>query len=364
MSARLPPLFTKDSPMPSFNSRNRLVTTIGLALRSSSITFFTMLALTGGSLMSAEIKLEQGAKIVFLGDSITQAGAGPNGYVTIVKQRLAARHAELGAEVIGAGISGNKVPDLEKRLERDVLSKQPTLVVIYIGINDVWHSQQGRGTPKEEFDAGLRRIIQQIRGKGAGVLLCTASVIGEKHDGSNLLDKMLDEYCETSRKVAADLKVPLLDLRQKFLNHLKSHNPDNAEKNVLTTDGVHLNAAGNRFVAEQMLGALGLTDSQDKLLRHIVLFKFKETTSKAEVQEVVDAFHALPGKIPEIADFEYGTDVSVENKAAGFTHGFVVTFKTAKDREIYLPHPAHQEFVKLVGPRIADVLVFDYWTGK
>lgn len=320
--------------------------------------------LTGNSSMSAEIKLEKGARIVFLGDSITQAGAGPGGYVSLVKERLAARHADLGAEVIGAGISGNKVPDLEKRLERDVLSRKPTLVVIYIGINDVWHSQQGRGTPKEEFDAGLRRIIQKIRENGAGVLLCTASVIGEKHDGSNPLDKMLDEYCDTSRKVAAELKVPLLDLRQKFLSHLKEHNINNNEKKELTTDGVHLNAAGNRFVADCISEALGIAELKEKLLRHVVLFKFKETATKDEVQEVVNAFRALPGRIPEIADFEYGTDVSVENKAAGFTHGFVVTFRTEKAREIYLPHPAHQEFVKLVGPRIADVLVFDYWSGK
>ena len=62
--------------------------------------------------------------------------------------------------------------------------------------------------------------------------------------------------------------------------------------------------------------------------------------------------------------FEHGVDVSVENKQKGFTHGFVVTFRDEKGRDVYLPHPAHQEFVKLVGPRVADVLVFDYWTGK
>lgn len=103
-------------------------------------------------------------------------------------------------------------------------------------------------------------------------------------------------------------------------------------------------------------------DKHAKLLRHVVLFKFKEDVTKTQVQEVVDAFAALPGKIPEIEAFEHGTDVSVENKADGFTHGFLVSFRDEKGREIYLPHPAHQEFVKLVGPRIDKVLVFDYWT--
>ena len=133
---------------------------------------------------------------------------------------------------------------------------------------------------------------------------------------------------------------------------------------MLTTDGVHLNDAGNRFVAQQILHSLAGKDGGGKLLRHVVLFKFKADVTPAQVQEVVDAFRALPGKIDTIHSFEWGTDVSVENKAAGFTHGFLVTFRDEKGRETYLPHPAHQEFVKLVGPRIQNVLVFDYWSSK
>ena len=79
---------------------------------------------------------------------------------------------------------------------------------------------------------------------------------------------------------------------------------------------------------------------------------------------MVRAFAALPQRIEAIVGFEHGVDVSVENKQKGFTHGFVVTFRDEKGRDIYLPHPAHQEFVKLVGPRVADVLVFDYWSGQ
>ena len=82
------------------------------------------------------------------------------------------------------------------------------------------------------------------------------------------------------------------------------------------------------------------------------------------MKEVADAFAALPKKINTIKEFEMGTDISVEGKADGFTHGFVVTFETEKGREVYLPHPAHQEFVKLVGPRVEKVLVFDFWASK
>ncbi len=311
---------------------------------------------------SAAEPLAKGERIVFLGDSITQAGAGVGGYVTLVKEAIDERLAGQGIEVIGAGISGNKVPDLEARLQRDVLAKKPTRVVIYIGINDVWHSQNGRGTPKDKYEEGLRRLIADIQKSGSGVLLCTASVIGEKVDGSNPLDEMLDEYCDISRRVACDTKSPLIDLRKAFLDYLKAHNADNAEKNVLTGDGVHLNAAGNRFVADQMLAALGVAGPA-RLLRHMVLFKFKDDVTAEQVQEVVDAFAALPGKIDAIVDFEHGTDVGVEKLSAGFTHGFLVTFRDAAGRDAYLPHAAHEEFKKLVGPRIDKVLVFDYWTS-
>lgn len=103
---------------------------------------------------------------------------------------------------------------------------------------------------------------------------------------------------------------------------------------------------------------------QERVLRHVVLFKFKKSAAPGQIQKVVDAFAALPDKIDAIHDFEYGTDVSVENKSKGFTHGFVVTFRDKRGRDEYLPHPAHKEFVKLVGPVLEDVLVFDYQATK
>lgn len=318
--------------------------------------------------------LAKGERIVFLGDSITQGGVGPDGYVTLVKQALAKSHGDLGIEVVGAGVSGNKVPDLEKRLERDVLSKKPTIVVVYIGINDVWHSESGRGTSKADFEAGLRRILDQIKAVGARAVLCTASVIGEKTDGSNKLDKMLDEYCDVSRKVAADTKTQLLDLRKAFLEYLKQHNGKNAEQGVLTTDRVHLNKEGNAFVARQMLAALGAegaaADSQvkgkqeGKVLRHVVFFKFKDEVKPETVQEIEKRFAALAKKIKTIADFEFGTNNSPENLSQGFTHCFLVTFKSEKDRDDYLPHAAHKEFVEFLLPNLDKACVVDYWAQK
>lgn len=201
------------------------------------------------------VKLKAGDRIVFLGDSITQGGAGPNGYVTMIRQALDKKHADLKIEVIGAGISGNKVPDLQRRVDKDVIAKKPTIVVIYIGINDVWHGEKdpARGTMPDAFVAGLKEVIGKCRDAGATVVLCTPSVIGEKLDGANPLDAKLEQYSDLSRKLAKELKLPLCDLRKAFLDHLKAHNKDNAEKGILTSDRVHLNQAGNQFVADTML---------------------------------------------------------------------------------------------------------------
>lgn len=222
--------------------------------------FLSIITLLAASLTWAGegLSLKKGDRIVFLGDSITQGGAGPKGYVTLVRKALDEKHKDLGIEIIGAGISGNKVPDLQRRLEKDVLAKKPTLVVIYIGINDVWHGEKdpARGTTPEKFEAGLKDIIGKIQDKGARVMLCTPSVIGEKTDGSNNLDKRLDEYSAISRKVAADTKVHLCDLRKAFMEHLAKNNMGNKASGILTTDRVHLNDAGNRFVAEVMLKCL------------------------------------------------------------------------------------------------------------
>ena len=83
-------------------------------------------------------------------------------------------------------------------------------------------------------------------------------------------------------------------------------------------------------------------------LRHVVLFKFKDGTSPQEVKAIEDRFRGLPDRIETITEFEWGTDVSEEGKADGFTHCFLVTFADTAGRAIYLPHNAHKEFVALV----------------
>lgn len=100
----------------------------------------------------------------------------------------------------------------------------------------------------------------------------------------------------------------------------------------------------------------------DPVLRHVVCFKFKPEAKPEQIKAVEEAFVALKGKIPQIAALEWGTNNSPEGLADGFTHCFIVSFKSEKDREIYLPHPEHKKFVEVLKPVLDKPFVIDFWT--
>jgi len=104
-------------------------------------------------------------------------------------------------------------------------------------------------------------------------------------------------------------------------------------------------------------------ETKGKLV-HMVAFKFKPTATKEQIKEVEDAFLGLKEKIPQITSYEWGTNVSPEKHDQGYTHGFILKFKTDKDRDDYLVHPEHKKFGQLVGPVLADVFVIDFWTKE
>ncbi|TFG58760.1 MAG: Dabb family protein [Spirochaetales bacterium] len=96
------------------------------------------------------------------------------------------------------------------------------------------------------------------------------------------------------------------------------------------------------------------------MVRHVVLFSWKDGTGPDKIRDIEQSFAGLAGKIDLIEGFEWGTDISVENIAHGFTHCFLVTFKTKEDRDTYLPHPEHRKFVEMIKPYLNDALVIDY----
>lgn len=127
------------------------------------------------------------------------------------------------------------------------------------------------------------------------------------------------------------------------------------------------------LVAFAAMAVLGLTTTfsqaqpqpdAPKMLRHVVLFQFKASSSPEDVRNVVDEFRKLPSQISEIADFEYGVNNSPEGLDGGLTHCFLVTFKSEADRDAYLPHPAHQKFVEVLKPHLEKATVVDYWAQR
>jgi len=235
------------------------------AIRIAALTL-TMLGILSAALVAsaaesdpatAKISLERGDRIIFFGDSLT-ALAGKEepkehvtkGYVRIVREALAQQHADKNIEVDWVATGGHTVPDLLKRVDRDVIAKQPTIVFIQIGVNDA------RRITREQFKSGLEELITRLQKAGAKVVLCSLTSLGEKHDGTNRIDKELDEFAEVARVVAKERQIPLNDLRQAFVDYWKQNNPENKPSGILTYDGNHFNDAGHRFVAEQMLKKL------------------------------------------------------------------------------------------------------------
>ncbi|SDD36411.1 SGNH/GDSL hydrolase family protein [Niabella drilacis] len=191
-------------------------------------------------------------KVIFFGDSITQQGAGPGGYIMRIDSMSKAAHLADQFEFVGKGIGGNKVYDLFLRFQPDVLDQKPDIVLVYVGINDVWHKAMGTGTDFDKFGKFYDAIISTLKKQGIQPVVCTPSVIGEWNDGTNQQDGDLNLYAKWIREYAAKNGVPLVDLRKIFLDYLQQNNPENKDRGILTVDRVHLNEKGNQLVADAM----------------------------------------------------------------------------------------------------------------
>jgi lysophospholipase L1-like esterase len=207
-------------------------------------------------ILMCSMQIQKPVKVIFFGDSITRAGVNPGGYITLMQEALRGK-TNPEYELIGAGIGGNKVYDLFLRFEDDVLSKKPDVVVMYVGVNDVWHKQSSQtGTDPDKFIAFYTAMIKKLQAVGIRVIVCTPAAIGERTDFSNAQDGDLNRYSNIIRELAQKYSCGLVDLRKAFLDYNLKNNPENKESGILTTDRVHLNPAGNKLVADLMIKAL------------------------------------------------------------------------------------------------------------
>ena len=102
----------------------------------------------------------------------------------------------------------------------------------------------------------------------------------------------------------------------------------------------------------------------DGPIRHVVHFKFKKEATPVQIEKITEEFAALKKKIAEVDSLEWGTNSSPEGLDKGFTHCWIVNFKTAKDRDAYLVHPAHKAFVEILLPLLDEAIVVDFVPQK
>ena len=211
-------------------------------------------------LLPAQVAFQNGDKVAFLGDSITQEGQdGPGGYVQLVGSGLAANGVKI--EIVGAGISGHKSNDMLARLDRDVLSKKPQWMTLSCGVNDVWHGDDG--VPLPDYQKNITAIVDRAQAAGVKVVILTSTMIGE--DATEPDNVTLGGYNEFLRALAKAKGCRLADVNagmQAALVEARKTKAKPASGNYLTTDGVHMAAAGNRMMAVGVLQAIGLDAAQ------------------------------------------------------------------------------------------------------
>lgn len=205
-------------------------------------------------------------RIVCLGDSITQGGEGPKGYVWLFRHYLQALYPDLQLEVLNAGISGNKSTDMIARFQRDVLDKKPDLVTISVGVNDVWHGFYDNhpkgdgplGVPIDAYRSNVEAMVGQALATGARVVMLSATVIGE--DLSNKENAKAEAYNAALRDIAREHHLIFVDYQRVFRKLIADYRRDSGGSDyLLTVDGVHMNDSGNEVMAHTLLTALGVS---------------------------------------------------------------------------------------------------------
>lgn len=207
--------------------------------------------------LQAELVIQKGDKIAFLGDSITQAGAKPGGYCHLVIDALNRQGLEVTAQY--AGISGHKSNQMLARLEKDVLAHKPQWMTLSCGVNDVWHG--ARGVELEDYKKNITGIVDKAQAAGIKVIILTSTMI--KEDQANDLNQKLKGYNDFLVQLAEEKDCLLADLNGLMQKTVQALEKDE-RGNTVTSDGVHMNAAGNMMMAKGILEVMGMSQEELK----------------------------------------------------------------------------------------------------
>ncbi len=222
-----------------------------IMIRSALVLFSLTLGL------QAQVVIQKGEKIAFLGDSITQAGARPGGYCNLVIETLNKKGLEVTPRY--AGISGHKSNQMLARLEKDVIAHKPNWMTLSCGVNDVWHG--ARGVNLEDYKKNITQIVDKAQAAGINVIILTSTMI--KEDPDNDLNQKLKSYNNFLIQLSKEKRCRLADLNALMQETIKTMEK-NDRRNTVTTDGVHMNSAGNMMMAKGVLEAMGFTKDELK----------------------------------------------------------------------------------------------------
>ena len=204
-------------------------------------------------------------RIVCMGDSITAAGDPGHGYVSMLRTKLRALYPDQNFEVINVGIGGQKAPDMLARWDRDVIQKNPGLVTLSVGINDVWHGfydghlngDGPRGIALETYKIDVEKMVDSALAHHIKIVLVSPTVITE--DATKLENQKLKTYVDTERQIAKDRHIPFVDLNKVFRDRLVQLRSGPDDKTLhLTVDGVHMQAPGDSLMTRTILLGMGV----------------------------------------------------------------------------------------------------------
>jgi acyl-CoA thioesterase-1 len=266
------------SPRPKLPLRQVLIR-LALAIIAAVIVFYiphSLIPMFKESLSQAtpppEIQnvLAGRRKIVIVGDSITEAGKNPGGYVWLLERYLSALYPDRQIKIVNAGISGNKATDMQARFQKDAINQKPDLVMINVGVNDVWHAffnfqnlqfyPQGNwlaGVPLAEYRDKITQMVLAAKAAEIRVVLLSPTPIGEILDGPE--NRRLQEYIAAMREIALQNQCLFIDLNGPYREVIGTYQKHAGKTlNLLAADGVHPNPSGYRIIAFTILRGLGV----------------------------------------------------------------------------------------------------------
>ncbi|MEM9544253.1 MAG: SGNH/GDSL hydrolase family protein [Cyanobacteria bacterium P01_E01_bin.42] len=256
----------------------KLTIVIGLGLMLFNLTACNVKNESIARENRADIFLEAD-KIVFLGDSITEAGTQEGGYIWLLQRYLQELYPDRQFELINAGISGNKSVQMRQRFQEDVLAKNPDVLFINVGVNDVWHSFYDFGEYKnypegnlpggnslEQYRLDLVEMLSLAREQNIEVILLSPTPIRENLDSTE--NQRLVNYIAVMQAIATENNSLFINLNQPFHEIINAYQKyAGMTQNILTNDGVHPNKAGYRVIAYTILKDLGISEERLKNLR-------------------------------------------------------------------------------------------------